>query len=133
MINVNAIDHINLSVSDLDRSIHFYDQVFGLQIREDRRLDERPYAIVGRAGTGFLALHESSGPAAVRGRINHWGFVVDDFDGLGERLAALGVEVLYRRDGGDGVIEYPRSRSVYIADPDGNEIELTSRFGGGLS
>lgn len=133
MIDVKAIDHINLSVSRLERSIEFYSRVFGLEVREDGRQEKRPYAIVGRAATGYLALHERPDAAANgRGRINHWGFVVDDFDGLSARLAELGAEVLYRRDGGDGVIDYPRSRSIYVADPDGNEIELTSRFGGGL-
>ena len=69
---------------------------------------------------------------SARGRINHWGFVVDDFDALCRKLDAPGVDVLYRTEGGDGIFVYPRSRSLYVADPDGNEIELTSRFGGGL-
>jgi catechol 2,3-dioxygenase-like lactoylglutathione lyase family enzyme len=45
----------------------------------------------------------------------------------------MGVPVLYTERWRDGVVEYPQSRSVYVADPDGNEIELTSAFGGGLS
>ena len=133
MISINAIDHINLTVTDLGRSIEFYRRVFGLEVREDQRQNERPYAIVGQAGVGYVALHERQGSGeSGRGPINHWGFVVDDFDALRRQLDALGVDVLYRTEVGDGTFVYPRSLSLYVADPDGNEIELTSRFGGGL-
>ncbi len=136
-ITVTAIDHINLTVSDLDKSVAFYNDTFGLGIREDHRDDERPYVIVGKPGVGFMALHQrppspKSDTGRRRGRINHWGFVVDDFDSLIERLERHGVPVLYSDNGSDGIIDYPNSSSVYVADPDGTEIELTSRFGGGL-
>ena len=39
MISINAIDHLNLSVADLDASIDFYGSVFGLEIAEDQRDD----------------------------------------------------------------------------------------------
>jgi catechol 2,3-dioxygenase-like lactoylglutathione lyase family enzyme len=143
MIPVQAIDHINLSVRDVTRSADFYRRVFGLEVREDRRDAERPYVIVGRPDVGYLALHEQRAPILEderrvaggpirRDRINHWGFVVEGFDGLRDALERAGVEVLYRDNGADGIVHYPRSRSLYVADPDGNEIELTSTFGGGL-
>ncbi|MGI9265811.1 MAG: VOC family protein [Gammaproteobacteria bacterium] len=132
-ISVSAIDHINLTVSNLERSLAFYQRTFGLEIREDGRDRERPFVIVGRGGTGYLALHENADSGSrVSGLINHWGFVVDDFDDAIARLDDLGVAVLYRDNGADGLIDYPRSKSIYVADPDGTEIELTSRFGGGL-
>ena len=132
-ISISAIDHINLTVSNLEHSLTFYQRTFGLEVREDGRDRERPYVIVGRAGTGYLALHErADNESSASGRINHWGFVVDDFDDAIARLDDLGVPVLYRDNGADGIIDYPRSRSVYVADPDGTEIELTSSFGGGL-
>jgi catechol 2,3-dioxygenase-like lactoylglutathione lyase family enzyme len=134
MIKVNAIDHLNLTVSDLRASIDFYGRLFGFEIAEDCREASRPYVIMGRAGVGWLALHARTGDMpAPGGRINHWGFVVDDFDGLQARLRAQGVEALYTDRWPDGIVRYPRSRSLYVADPDGNEIELTSDFGGGLA
>lgn len=133
MIKVNAIDHLNITVSDLEASIGFYGRLFGFEIAEDCRDDSRPYVIMGRAGVGWLALHaQANGDPPEGGRINHWGFVVDDFDGLQEQLQSLGVVALYTDRWPGGVVEYPRSRSLYVADPDGNEIELTSAFGGAL-
>ena len=52
MIPIESIDHINLTVRDVDRSADFYTGVFGLAIREDRRDADRPYVIVGRPGVG---------------------------------------------------------------------------------
>jgi len=134
MIKVNAIDHLNITVSDLQAAIDFYGRLFGFRIAEDCRGDDRPYVIMGKAGVGWLALHSQGREDPPEGgRINHWGFVVDDFDGLTERLESLGVAPLYTDRWPGGVVGYPRSRSLYVADPDGNEIELTSHFGGGLA
>jgi len=133
MIKINAIDHLNITVSDLQASIDFYGRLFGFGIAEDCRDDTRPYVIMGRAGAGWLALHAQTGEGPPEGgRINHWGFVVEDFEGLPDRLRALGVDALYTDRWPGGVVEYPRSRSLYVSDPDGNEIELTSAFGGAL-
>ncbi|WP_405232899.1 VOC family protein [Lentisalinibacter salinarum] len=133
MIQVNGIDHVNVSVRDLARSLRFYTETFGLELKEDGRARERPFVIVGRAGVAYLALHESkdAGPAA-HPAINHWGFVVGDLDPVLDRLEADGVKIRFTDTYPRGVIEYPRSRSVYVEDPDGHEIELTEAFGGGL-
>lgn len=133
MIQVSGIDHINLSVQDLPRSLRFYTETFGLEMKEDGRSRERPFAIVGRPGVAYLALHENpeAGPAAPPA-INHWGFVVGDLDPVLDRLEAEGVTIRFTDAYPRGVIEYPRSRSVYVEDPDGHEIELTEVFGGGL-
>lgn len=133
MIRVNAIDHLNITVSDLNASIEFYGRLFGFEVAEDCRDDQRPYVIMGRPGVGWLALHaQANGGPPEGGRINHWGFVVEDFDRLQGRLDSLGADVLYKERWPGGIVEYPRSRSLYVADPDGNEIELTSEFGGAL-
>jgi catechol 2,3-dioxygenase-like lactoylglutathione lyase family enzyme len=133
MIRVSAIDHLNLTVSDLEASIVFYHGLFGFEIAEDCRDDARPYVIMGAAGVGFLALHQQAdGDPPAGGRINHWGFVIDDFDALPAQLDALGIIPLYGDRWPGGIVEYPRSRSLYVSDPDGNEIELTSAFGGAL-
>ncbi len=71
-IGIRAIDHINLSVSDLGRSLQFYQQTFGFQLIEDGRKPapegntaagtyaERSYVILGIADTAALALHQGA-------------------------------------------------------------------------
>ena len=130
-ISIQAIDHLNLFVGDLPRSIRFYACVFGFEVREDHRDDAEPWAILGASGRAYLALYENPVTRTPdHPWFNHWSFVVDDLDAALCHLEANGVEP--ERYRGRTIIEWPRSRSLYIHDPDGYEIELTSRFGGGL-
>ena len=60
-------------------------------------------------------------------RINHFGLALEDFDSAVQRLNELGVEILY-----GGPVAWPHSRSIYIRDPSGHEIELAEKVGGDL-
>lgn len=126
MIKVNALDHINMSVSNVANSIKFYKDVFGFEVLEEKPYNGKPHAIIGRSGHILFALYE--GREDNKSYINHLGFHVEDFDSVMEKLVELNVE----REFGDDYIEYPNSRSIYIFDPDGMEIELSEKFGGDL-
>jgi catechol 2,3-dioxygenase-like lactoylglutathione lyase family enzyme len=132
-ITVNAIDHINMSVRDLARAIVFYRDVFGFEIREDRRdHPEMPHVIMGAGARAYLAIYaDAQARAPEQAFINHWGFVVGELEPVRERLRDLGVDVHYA-ERNDGIIQWPHSRSLYVSDPDGHEIELVEVFGGGL-
>jgi len=134
MIRVSAIDHVNLQVSDLEASIDFYRRVFGFRVLEDgRRSAPGGWAIVGLPGAVYLALGVTKDPSPAQGkRIVHFGLVIEDASSTLEQLEKERVTVVPRGPGGSGILPYPRSESIYIKDPDGHEIELTTRFGGGL-
>ena len=91
--------------------------------------DGQPWAIVGLADAAYLCLYQlPDGELSDQGlRINHFGFHVNDFDQLEEKLQSEGVEIMY-----DGAIDWNNSRSFYIKDPSGYEIELSEQFGGAL-
>ena len=61
MIPISAIDHVNLSVADPERSRDFYRDTFGLQVLEDAISEGsgRRYIIVG-AGRVAIALHQAT-------------------------------------------------------------------------
>jgi len=61
------------------------------------------------------------------GGIAHFGFNIANFDEIIAKCKNLGVEILY-----GGAIDWEKSRSVYIVDPSGYEIELGQVSGGGL-
>lgn len=138
MIRVKAIDHINMIVNDLDESSAFYKKLFGFEIVEDSRQEDlspnkfgTPYIVIGIEGSAYLALHQSlqkgngqNSDALIR--IAHIGFHVDNFDTVITKLKAAAVTFLY----GEKFLEWPHSRSIYILDPNGHEIELVERFGG---
>lgn len=118
------LEHVNLTVSDLDRSVAFYCDLLDLRVRWKGEVGE------GRLGAHvgddrqYLALFQASGARSgapdydygVPG-INHFGFVVADLDGARERIAAVGAKVHQEAD-------YEPGRRLYLTDPDGNEIEL---------
>ncbi len=138
MIRVNAIDHINMSVNNLEESILFYKKLFGFEIIEDSRSGAiphnkfgAPYVIIGIKQCAYLALHQSLQKGNgqhndIPIRLAHFGFHVEDFDTVIAKLKSHSVSLLY----GEEYLEWPHSRSVYILDPNKHEIELVEHFGG---
>lgn len=128
MLNISHVDHLNMNVSDLRRSIQFYAQVFGLKVFEEGKSSSgNPYKIIGLPGSLFLCLYEN-GEAVKSGTLNHVGIHVQEkIEVVEAKLNNEGIPLNY-----GGIVNYPHSRSVYISDPDGNEIELSEVFGGGL-
>ena len=130
-IQIQAIDHINISTRNLDQSIDFYHDILGFDIREDHRNETAPYVIMGHAKSAYLAIHERENTARpTQPFIGHWGLVVGDLDHVRAQLKAKKQACLYP-ERNDGLIIYPHSRSTYIEDPDGHEIELVETFAGG--
>jgi len=128
MLKINHLDHINLFVSDLDKSVEFYQRYFGFKTFQQGVAFEskNKYKIIGLRGKLYLCLYESHEKFEIAG-INHIGLNLDNFDEAFTYLKQEKVDFLY-----DGVNQYENSRSFYIQDPDGYEIELSDVFGGGL-
>ncbi len=124
MININGIDHLNITVSNLDKSLNFYKNLFGFKTYQKEMYNNTtPFALIGLPNKLFLCLYQ--GEKRAMGHINHIGINVFEFEKTIQALKRLNIEIKY-----GGEVTYPRSRSLYIADPDGNEIELSERFGG---
>ena len=117
------LEHVNLTVGDLDRSIRFYTQLLGWRVRwKGTTSSGTPAAHVGSDDT-YLAFFEGDGrgPAWNYGRVgfNHLGFVVEDMDAALAQLKAQGATV-------HGDDTYDPGRHVYFEDPDGYEVELVA-------
>lgn len=125
MIKINAVDHLNMNVSNLKETIKFYSDVFGFSTFEQGDYNDSTYAIIGRKGYLFLCIYEVKGFKASRNDISHIGFHIENFNEIEETLNKYSVKVRSR-------YEYSKSKSIYISDPSGHEIELTSNFGGGF-
>ena len=128
-VRARCIDHVNLSVRDLDVSVDFYSRLLGLDVKE--RADEGTrWCILGARNHFYVCFFEVAGgefrPNDIH--INHVGFVVDDIDETVRRIHELGLKLEFR----DAAVNWPRSKSAYVKDPDGILIEFTDRFGGGL-
>ena len=116
------LEHVNLTVTDLDRSIAFYCDLLDLHVRWKGPIDDdRLGAHVGD-DSFYLALFQATAPGEVihdylRPGVNHFGFVVADVEAARERLTELGRTVHLEAD-------YDPGHRIYFFDPDGYEVEL---------
>lgn len=130
-MEIKELGHIVLYVRDLERSTRFYRDVLGWRpiMDESNRPQNFPAAAFsapsGRTHHELLLIEvgpdAAALPAGRRVGLYHFGLKVGDSDDeLRDALTVLerhGVPVL-------GASDHTVSHSLYIADPDGNEIEL---------
>jgi catechol 2,3-dioxygenase-like lactoylglutathione lyase family enzyme len=124
MFRVNRLDHVALTVRDVQRSIAWYRDVLGLERRHEETWGD--YPVMMFAGDTALALFEAKGPvgdaADSRGAaiMRHVAFQVDrvNFVKAQETLQARGIEFVFQ--------DHSISQSIYLRDPDGYELELTT-------
>jgi len=151
MAAVTGFFHGGITVSDMDRSLAFYQDGLGLEQAFDRILDG-PYlkVVLGldfehiRAvylhipGGGFVELLEYVGierlPAASRPcdhGAGHLCLYVDDVEAMHRRLVDLGFHA--RSETVVDITAGPNqgARSCYMADPDGYAVELFQKRPGG--
>ena len=125
------LNHIDLNVSDLDRSIEFYEAVLSLLgfARTNLYAGGAPcWAIANGSGSGFsMALHPARSDAAhdrYSVGLHHFAFHAtsrEEVDLLHSQLRALEVQIL------DPPAEYdytPGYYAVFFADPDGIKLEI---------
>lgn len=124
-MKLEGLDHVAITVRDPLTSMAWYQDVLGLE----RRFEEAwgDYPIVMLAGESGVALFPagSADPETVPDKRNtvtmrHFAFRVDgeNFKRAQERMRWAGVE--FRRE------DHGVSHSIYIHDPDGHEIEITT-------
>ena len=111
---------VHLAVTDLDRSVAFYQDAIGL--RQQRREDSE--AALGAGGEDLLVLHEESGarPAGRHAGLYHFALLHPSRTELARAVARLAVT----RTPIDGASFHGISEAIYLPDPDGNGIELAA-------
>jgi len=126
-LDATSIDHINMKVRDLAESVSFYSDLFGFVIKQDENPNKSdvPSKIIGNDSIK-MCLYEVP-DMSPEGGIAHFGFHIDNFSKVIAKCHELGVKILY-----GGEVGWEKSRSVYIVDPSGYEIELSEVSGGGL-
>ena len=126
-LKATSIDHVNMKVKDLEKSVEFYKNLFGFEIKQEENPNkiDAPSKIIGNDEIK-LCMYEVP-DMSPEGGIAHFGFNIANFNEVIEKCKELGVQVLY-----GGIVDWEKSKSVYIVDPSGYEIELGEISGGGL-
>jgi catechol 2,3-dioxygenase-like lactoylglutathione lyase family enzyme len=123
-VELEGIDHVAMSVRDVERAAQWYIDVLGFERRHEGMWDGVP-VFIGK-GTTALALFpfrshgtsKSSGLADVRVlhlafRANRQHFLVAQ-----EELKRRGIKFEFR--------DHEISHSIYFRDPDGHKLEITT-------
>jgi len=118
MFQSHGLTHISLAVRDLERTLQFYTKVFG--VREYFR-DASSVQVLGPGPHDVIAFEHNPTASGMRGGITHFGFRLQqpgDIDAAIAEVERAGGTILRRGEFAPG---YPY---VYVADPDGYEIEI---------
>lgn len=132
---IEFLDHVAITVADVDRTIAFYERVLGAELLHPDlwRDGLMPVALLQLGGTR-LSVHPAAAPASPHAErptpgsadlCFRWGAPIEAAVALLED-AGVAVEVgPVPRPANDGT----RGQSVYFRDPDGNLLELLSCSG----
>lgn len=148
-MTVTRIDHVGITVSNLDRALGFYRDLLGLRVMADAMVAEPELAeLLGLDSVELRIVDLDSGdgrvvellqylqPKGTRIAYNsadpataHIAFTVDDLDAVRERLSQAGATFVSRRpitisDPGGS---FDGARCLYVRDPDGAILELVQR------
>jgi catechol 2,3-dioxygenase-like lactoylglutathione lyase family enzyme len=128
MIAIDGLAEVVINVRDPERALAFYQGLLGLPRISP---EGQPGPIFLRAGEAtetvpslvvLVPLPADAPPFAAPRTLHHLALTIpaEAFDGAREELVNAGLEV---RDGKHPVLAV---RTMYVTDPDGNEVELIS-------
>jgi len=122
-IDAVRLNHAVLFVSDLQRSVTFYQQAFGMEVMARERRANAAFLRLPRSGNhhdlGLFGV--GAQPPRPRGSLGlyHLAWQVDTIDELEEARGTLaGLDAL------TGESSHGATKSLYGRDPDGNEFEV---------
>ena len=125
MININRLDHLVLTVRDLDKTVEFYTKVLGME-----KEVFKGSRIALKYGNQKINLHELGNEFEPKAYKVQEGsadlcFIIDtSIDKAKTYIESLGLKIeegIVPRTGACGEIE-----SIYLRDPDKNLIELSN-------
>ena len=121
-MNKGRIEHVNLTVSDIERSAQLFERLLGWRQRwRGAAMNGGETIHVGEDAT-YLALYTDRQPHAGQRKgqpLNHVGLLVDDLDGAERVVTDSGLEPFNHGD-------YEPGRRFYFLDWDGIEFEVVS-------
>src|SRR5687767_4198808 len=117
------LNHAVLFVADVERSVSFYTQTFGMEVIAREPRANAAFLRLPRSGNhhdlGLFGIGTAAGPKRAGIGLYHLAWQVDTIDELVEARAAL---LAAGALGGES--SHGATKSLYGQDPDGNEFEV---------
>ncbi len=117
-MRATGINHVAISAPDLEASVRFYTEVFGMERVPAPNFPGQPVAWL-TLGSQQLHLFQRAGSP----QFHHFGFDVDDFEGAYLKIRSL--EIRDETTFMGGIFELPGGEAqMYFRDPAGNLVEV---------
>lgn len=120
MIQVSGLDHVAIPVTDMNRSLHWYQNVLGLERRYEKEWGTDPAFLC--AGESCIALLKNNENvlAPCSPTVRHFCFRMTrrSFDEAVITLRKMGIPF--------SLDDHFIADSLYLQDPDGHWVELTT-------
>ena len=121
---MTELAHVVYYVRNLQSSVHFYTNVVGLEHKGNIFNDQAAILTGGSTHHELLLIQVGDAPGPQQGRrigLYHAGWKVgespDELRRVRDRILENGYDI-------DGQSDHTVSQSLYLRDPDGNEVEL---------
>jgi len=124
MFKIDALDHVALSVRDVERSARWYTDVLGLKRQHEGMWDGVPIFVGnGAAAIALFPVRDKAGSKShdhAPVRTLHFAFRTDreNFLRAQDELKKRAIPFDFQ--------DHEISHSIYFRDPDGHEIEITT-------
>ncbi len=122
-MTASTLEHVNITVSDLNRTAKMLSDIFGWHIRWQGPSIHNGQSIHVGSETDYIVIY-SKGDKTQAGRsydnvaaLNHIGIIVDDLDSAERRVITAGYEPFSHAD-------YEPGRRFYFRDHDNIEFEV---------
>lgn len=125
--NIKFLDHVALRVKDLEQSAEWYEKVLGLTRYEAAEWGDFPFILLaGKTGVALFPARAGEINEEIKGNgaiIDHFAFQLnnEDFEKAKAWLSEL--QIPYE------IQDHHHFLSLYIRDPDGHKVELTTLIG----
>lgn len=123
-MQLEGIDHVALTVRDVERSVQWYVDILGLERQHEGMWSGIP-VFVGKGNTGIALFPVSADAKPTRGahreiRLLHLAFRAnrENFLAAERELQKRGIKFEFQ--------DHEISHSIYFLDPDGHELEITT-------
>ena len=123
-----SVDQYCINVSDLDKSVHFYETVLGLTITH--RVEEKEFReviLAGESGNRIQLAYQKSHTGPIEHGNGFWKLYLqtDDCKGLYKRCIDAGAESVTE----PVALEHWPVIAAFVKDPDGYLVEILETYG----
>jgi len=123
-LKLEFLDHVAIRVKDLEFSANWYEQVLGLNKRKLKKWGDFPiFMLSNQCGVALFPATLEDEPLDQESKnikIDHFAFNVnqENFDLAQKKFSDLGLKFIFK--------DHYYFHSIYIKDPDGHTVELTT-------